>query len=156
MNRMTVLWVDDTPAEIAYAVRTVMSTGLFDVKQYTTYASIDKNAVTVADLLVLDIMMGMHSKPFVDFVDSIAGQKPFICYSVLTGKTWIDLPTGAGDIRSWVLAKGGMGAFTKTPDGKDQSYNVDEARAQLANDLIERMLIFFWCRATLVTGNSES
>lgn len=142
-KKMKVLLVDNQRDEVNTLIRTFATHPAISLDWKDSYAKLGNSAtefvqsVREYDLLILDIYIDDESSAFVSFVNAIAGLKPFIAYTMLSGKHDLVLASGRRNVRDWVASKCGMGVVKKEfkPDGTDP---------EVEYDLIERIMTFYW------------
>lgn len=149
---MQILLVDDEQWSVESVRQFLRGTTLFKVDYKSHFSELGENASSICeaiapyDLLVLDVFMkGRDPEPFVEFIRTIAGKKPFIAYTLLHKQE--DVEHAAGEPEPQELAKmvyenGGIGLVTKGFSGNRTPSQ--EAIRDREYDLYERVLSFYW------------
>ena len=161
---MKILLVDDEQWSVETVRQFLMGTTLFEVDYKSQFADVGttaseiQEAVRDYDLLVLDVFMqGRNPRPFVEFVRTIVGIKPFIAYTLL--KKAEDLEFEPHQSEPFELAKivfenGGIGLVTK--GFSDARMPNREAIRDREYDLYEKILQFYWSVRSARESDSQT
>jgi hypothetical protein len=150
MNTLKVLLVDDETRDVSTLAvyRLLVRCCVMEVEYRNSYSMLGtaaediRRSVAKYDVLVLDVLMGIDTEPFMRVVRAIAGAKPFLVFTKLTDESPLDQTStreclALGD---FVLEKGGLGVITK------RTSQAGTLTMGAEWEVVEKLTAFYWAR----------